>query len=248
MIPYFQFSQFSLGPITIRIWGLFLVIGILAGFWWVLQLARQRKINLDNIWDLSLWLLIAGIIGGRLAYILVHLKDYASWLEWLKLWQGGMSFLGGLVLTILVGGLYVWRKKLSLWQLADFFTPPLFLGYFIGRIGCFLIHDHIGKEMARAWPWGIKIGAGVFHETSIYTGLLGLTLAIFSWWLLGRKKPAGFVFLSTILIYTVIRFIIEFFQVGPWLWGLTYNQWGLLGILAISIFFYLKNISSKSKI
>ncbi|PIU43378.1 MAG: prolipoprotein diacylglyceryl transferase, partial [Candidatus Nealsonbacteria bacterium CG07_land_8_20_14_0_80_40_10] len=173
MIPYKVFDAFKFGPLTLHTWGIFFALGFVAALIYVMSEAIRKKISSDKIFDLSLILLFAGVLGSRLGFVIANYQIYLSHpVEIFKVWDGGLGFISGFLLAILVGWLYIRAQKLDFWKVADIYVPAVALGYFIGRIGCFLTHDHLGKETN--FFLGVKMAGKVYHDTSIYTTALAL--------------------------------------------------------------------------
>ena len=129
---------FRLGPITIYTYGIFVAIGFLAAFTLILREAKKEGLFLNLISDLVFWMVISGIIGARLLYVIYEFPSFLKKpLTIFALWKGGLVFIGGVVGGLLTMIIYVKRKKLDFWQLVDIFAPGLALGEAFGRIGCF---------------------------------------------------------------------------------------------------------------
>ncbi|MEA3329843.1 MAG: prolipoprotein diacylglyceryl transferase family protein, partial [Nanoarchaeota archaeon] len=101
MIPYFQFISFQVGSLTIYVWGVFVALGILTGFF---LLHRQGFFKEDKNLNLIIYLIFAAIIGGRLGHILFYDLSYflENPIDIFKIWQGGMSSFGGFLVAVVV--------------------------------------------------------------------------------------------------------------------------------------------------
>ena len=188
MIPYFSFSEIDLGFIKIQVWGLLLASGFLLGLWFFRKQARKKNINDNTIFDLALVILASALIGARLFYVLNEWSYFVkNPLDIVRVWQGGMAFFGGLIFAVLLGWLYLKKKGIRFWPVSDIVVISLALGEAMARIGCFFIHDHLGR--LTTLPWGIKYLGQVRHETALYSFLS--TLILFLVLLILRKKKIG---------------------------------------------------------
>ncbi len=240
MIPYFQIEEIKFGPIHLQAWGLLVSLGFLAAILWGIKEAKKKNISTDIILNLAIISFFSSMIGARLLFVLLFIKDFTSNpLEVFKFWHGGLVYYGGFILAILCCILYIRYKKINLKILADILAPGIALGYGIGRIGCFFIHDHIGK--ITSMPWGINYFGEVRHDTGLYGSLSGFIL-FFILVFLSKKKflPSGGLFLFFLGGYAFSRFIIDFFRaddlaiVDPRFLGLTLSQYISLIIIVLT--------------
>lgn len=166
MIPWFQYQTISVGFLKLNVWGIFVSLGFLAGIVVSYFELRRKKLETKHVFDLAFWIILSAMIGGRLLYVLEYLKFYfAAPLDILKIWQGGMSVYGGFIGATLAAVIYFKKHKLDFWQYADALAFSLPLGLFIGRLGCFLIHDHPGLRtnffLGVAYPDGGRFDLGL---------------------------------------------------------------------------------------
>lgn len=205
----------SLGPLSIYAWGTMLSIAVILGVIGARKLAVRAGIEPDRILDLAIWLVVAGLLGSRLFYALFYDWSYyaAHPLDFFNLTQPGLVFYGGLIGGIAAGGWYVYRHKLSFWNLADVVTPFLALGYGIVRIGCFLNGCCYGKPTDL--PWGVLF-PGIWeiprHPTQLYSTGFALILFGITLWLFYHRRFTGQVFLVYLMLYALTRSIVEVFR------------------------------------
>ncbi|MBI3626977.1 prolipoprotein diacylglyceryl transferase [Candidatus Uhrbacteria bacterium] len=174
MIPYFQITKFYIGPIPIQIWGLFVSAGILAAIFFSTRAAREKGLNSSKILDASLGMIISAFVLARLVHVFGYFSAYylAQPSEIWKIWHGGFSAVGGLVGGIVYFLFFAWKHKLAVWSYLDVLAQGFPLGYAIGRIGCFLIHDHPGT--LSHFVLAVKYPSASRHD-------LGLDLSLSAW-------------------------------------------------------------------
>ena len=201
MLPYFVFDHFNIGPLRFYTWGLFVGLAFSAGYLFVLYRARAKNIEISKIIGLTLAIFFGVAIGSRLLFLLQEPQKFLADVS--SLWrieQGGLMLWGGLLGGILGAWIYIrlYFSKLppllnkervgvrySFWTFADLLTPAVALGIGIGRIGCFLINDHLG--VSTNLPWGILWPDGISrHPVALYESLAGFGL-FFIFWFLQKK-------------------------------------------------------------
>jgi phosphatidylglycerol:prolipoprotein diacylglycerol transferase len=245
MIPYKPIETISLGPITIRTWGLMVALGFLAALLVGVYEAKRKKINVDHIYSICLYAIIFGLLGGRLFYVAAHLDHYRqNPLSVLKIWEGGMVFYGGFLAASLAICLYIRKHKLDIWKIADIVALSLGVGIFFGRIGCYLIGDHMGK--ITDFFLGVTYFGEIRHNTALYSSLAGLVIFLILWFLKNRIRISGVLFIIFIFWYSVTRFFIDQFRdFDIRLYGLTGSQF--LSIIVFFVAIYLLRYRLESK-
>lgn len=232
MIPYFEWTTIQIGPLTLYVWGLFVASGFLAGAYVAGRFAKKRGLDSKLIYDLVVWMMAAGLIGGRLGYIFFYSPKsiIQDPLSILYVWDGGLSVFGGFFMSVAVGIWFFRKKKVDVWGYADTAIFGLPVGLFIGRIGCFLIHDHPGT--ATDFALGIEYPDGIVrHDHGLYLSLNGLVLALLFLWISRKKRPVGTYIAVFSLWYGVVRFTLDFTRaVDVRYGGLTPAQYFSIGI------------------
>src|SRR3954452_3626462 len=188
-ISYDPVVHVKLGPLSISPHGVGIAVGFLLGARLMLPAAERRGITADDVYSLLTRAAIGAIIGARLAYVVNHAGDYDNVVDVLKVWQGGISLLGGFAGAILLALPEMRKRKLSFWKVMDAAAPGMALGVIIGRIGDLIVADHLGKatsfflgykcpSVATASPCGPgatatqpTVGA-VVHQTALYDLIL----------------------------------------------------------------------------
>lgn len=248
--PQFDPVALHLGPVAIRWYGLMYLVG----FALLLLLGRLRikrgqgaltSVALD---DLIFYGVIGTIVGGRLGYIVFYkLGDYLRHpLDVLKVWEGGMSFHGGLIGVIVAMLLFARPRKLSFFQVSDFIAPLVPLGLAAGRIGNFINGELWGRAAdPSSVPWAMvfpQAGDGVpRHPSQLYEfALEGIALFILLWWFSEKPRPRGAVSGLFLIGYGLARFSIEFTRepdtfLGLLALGMSMGQWLSLPMVLIGI-------------
>lgn len=239
MFPYIVSTAISFGPITIQTWGLFVVFGFLAGAAASAWLAKRRGLKPVVVWDTLGLIIIGAMIGARLFHVIFYEPAYylANPSEFFAIWHGGLSMMGGLFGAAVAGLGYLKYKKLDLIRYSDVLIFGLPLGYFIGRIGCFMIHDHPG--LPTNFFLGVQYPDGIVrHDLGLYHSLLGL--AMFLFFLVLQKKyqtRVGIFVVSFFIIYGVARLFLDFLREGDaCLWFLTPGQWFGMIMIMVGVF------------
>ncbi|MEW6163175.1 MAG: prolipoprotein diacylglyceryl transferase [Nitrospirota bacterium] len=211
---------FKIGPLTIHTYGVLMASGFLLGLGLAVRRARKEGIPSDKILDLGFYILLSAIIGSRLFFILMNAGYYLkNPLEIFKIWEGGLVFYGGLILAIPTAVWYVKKNTLGVWNTADLFAPSIAIGHSIGRIGCFFAGCCYGKPAeGLLWavtftdPQSLAIIGVPLHPTQLYESM-GEFINFLLLVILRRYKSFnGQLFLTYILLYSVLRFIVEFYR------------------------------------
>ncbi|GAB6098448.1 hypothetical protein JCM16358_03270 [Halanaerocella petrolearia] len=208
-----QTILFRLGPFSVSLFGTFIVLGILVGFYILNKEAIRKELDQDTIFNLALYNIIVGIIGARLYYVVAFNPSYYlnHLIDIFMIQQGGLSIQGALLATILFSVLYIKFKGLSFWEVADAFAPAIILGQAIGRIGC----DVFSIPMKNNFFWGVEINNQLLHPVQIYESLLNYILFMLVWNYRDKIKYNGQLFLYYLIGFSVNRGIVEFFRVNP---------------------------------
>lgn len=209
------------GPLQVRGWGTMLTVGFAAGLLWAIYDTRKdEQITVDLLVDLTLAILVGAIVGARLISAALNWPDFArDPLELLRVWEGGLSFHGGLLGGFLGAAIYIHRRPISMARVADMLTPSITLGYAITRVGCFLNGCCYGAPSDV--PWAITLphlsGHGEIvprHPVQLYA--TAASLVIFGLLLLIRRhlNRQGHLFLVYLILYSLARFGLEHFRRG----------------------------------
>ncbi len=228
---------FQIGSLKVYAWGTLVGLGFIIGLLYTISIAEKKGIKKDDVVDIALSLLISGIIGARVAFVIANWKMFkGNLLKVFYIQEGGMVLYGTILFGIVTGYIVVKLKKLSFWKLADIFAPGIALGIAIGRIGCFLNGCCWGKI---SYTFGLRfpstnnppvyvdqvmrhlIKPGALYTLPVIpTQLLHSLSALIVFALLVRlhKKNTlfdGEVFLSFVIYYSIGRFLVEFLRYYP---------------------------------
>ncbi len=250
-------TLFKIGPFAIHSYGVALAIAVFLGIYIVEFKAKKNGIDSQKIYDFAFWVLITAIAGARVLFVVTHLGDYRDEL-WrvVAIWEGGLTFYGGLIPAVVVGILYLKKQKLNVWKVTDFTAPAIALGIGIVRIGCFLNGCCFGKPTQLGC--GVRFPPGSYpyhqfptetiHPTQLYSSLTGF-LIFFVLIVLGRKRRYdGFLFSFYLISYSIFRFFIDFIRyyeesnIILKRWGIefTINQFASLSLLVFSVFLMIR--------
>lgn len=250
--PYINPPVFQLGPIAPRWYAMMYIIGFIFAY---LLISRHPKfvargLTKDDAMDYLTYGFIGVIGGGRLGYVLFY--NFSMYLqnplEILKVWQGGMSFHGGLIGVILATMLYARRRKIPMAAMFDIVALPTPIGLFFGRLGNFINGELWGKPTDGSW--GVKFVESqqrlsptdpsqvqnIFgpprHPTQLYEAALEGALLFAILWLAtryGRNLKDGSVGALFLMGYGCARFTVEFWRIPDAHIGYLYGEWLTMG-------------------
>ncbi len=245
---------FKIGPVTIATYGLFVSLGVIAGYLFSLKGSSRCGISANKISDLLFVSLASGFITARVFYILINWDYFIQAPMALIFSRSGFVFYGGLIGGGLAGWIFVQRNKLPALTVLDLIAPAVALGHSLGRLGCFSYGCCYGKPtssfIGMVFPAGSPAGIG---EPVIPTQLISSFFLLVIFFLLlfvrDRKKFEGQVFLSYLFLYGLFRFIIEFYRGDPrGYWGIfSVSQWISLFLIGVSGIFFIKKFIAAGK-
>lgn len=241
MINYQPFQTFTLGPIDMKVWGLMFSIAIISGLIWALK--RAGKNEYDHILNIGIIAMIGGVVGSRLAYIIIYPSSFANLVDIFKFWQGGMISYGGFIIGAFLSLAYLKSKKLNIYQYLDIFAIPLALSIAITRIGCFLNHCHLGTETDVFW--GINYLGEIRHPISLYYSISALLITVILLIIERRTTKEGVLGASLLILYPIFRLAADqfaFYQPS------TVEQINIIVLIIILIFgLYILNSRIKKR-
>jgi phosphatidylglycerol:prolipoprotein diacylglycerol transferase len=245
MIPYFQYNTILLGPVTIQVWGLMVALGIIASLFVMRSFAKRYFLSEEVLYDMAVWVLVSSFVFARLFHILFYNLDFylLNPADVFKIWQGGASSTGGFFGAALALWLFAKKRGFTFQQFVpymDVAAVSLWLGWGIGRIGCFLIHDHPGT--LTHFVGGVQFPGGARHDLGLYESIVGFVLFLFSALLFKRlvRRRWGLVTLVSVTLYAIARFFLDFLRATDITMAdaryahLTPAQWGMLVLVLAS--------------
>ncbi len=258
---------FRIFDFPVTSYGLWLAVGMLLALFAASRLGARDGIPRERIYDLGLWTLVGGLIGSKLLMLMIEDNVNIISLDFLR--SGGV-FYGGLIGGFLAVVGLVWFYKLNFWKVADAFAPAVALGQAFGRQGCFAAGCCWGKPTDLFWGvhftdlgheyTGVPVvgpsGADLFlHPTQLIESFTMLAVFGILVWLHRRKKFDGQILIAYGIIYSIVRFSIEFIRDDPrgdlfgltTLTGLSTSQLLSLVVAAASVAFMIWRLRSASK-
>ena len=220
---------FSIGPLAVRWYGMMYLLGFVGGYFAMCHVARFRNfgISKEQISDLLFYGVLGVVFGGRLGYTLFYNADYylANPLQIFYVWEGGMSFHGGMLGVVTVLLLFSFKRKIPLLVIGDIVVVAVPIGLGLGRIGNFINAELWGRVTDQ--PWGVVFpGAGLLprHPSQLYEAVLEGALLFGIIYLLHRRKVGlGIPAFTFLLGYGFFRFLVEFVRQPDahlgFLWG-----------------------------
>ena len=228
---------FKLGSLPIRAYGVLMIIGFLLGLWRAMTVLAKRqisepegsprRINPDKMFDFSIVMLMIGLVGARVLYVILNWKaQFASDpTSALKLWEGGLAVHGAILFGLIYLLFFCKRNKISPLALADVIAPSFSIAYVFGRAGCLLNGCCYGGECDPKLPWAmsfhkegfsdaVKLFTPPSHPTQLYAILFNLFFfgLLILWERKSRKD--GELFFGYVAMYGVYRYVVEIFRVG----------------------------------
>ncbi|HRW36722.1 MAG: prolipoprotein diacylglyceryl transferase [Acidimicrobiales bacterium] len=249
-IPSPSFNTLTLGPLTLRMYGLCIALGVIAAVVISSKRWEARGGDPDDIGTIALWAVPAGVIGARLYHVATDWKTYRDdWGAAFNITNGGLGIPGGVALGVLVGIIVVKRKHLPVRPLLDVVAPAIPVAQAIGRLGNWFNQELFGRPTTL--PWALRIDPehrppgyeqyATFHPTFLYEALWNLSLAALLVWIdRKRKLRPGELFLLYVFGYSLGRLWVEEMRIdhASLIWGVRVNIWMslIVGLSAIGVF------------
>lgn len=246
---------FFIGDFPVRMYGLFFSLGIfsgcIAGYYFLKKDGRGWH---ESLFDLGLTIAVAGIIGGRLWDVFFFDWDYYHnhLLEIPYVWQGGMAIQGGLIFAFAAAFFFLRKRNIPVLPAADLLAPAIILGQSVGRMANFLNGDAFGHPTGSAfgllYPHTTlayaTYGAQPLWPAEVWEGQGDILIFVLLLWFSSFRHARGTVFFLYIMLYSVLRFCLEWIRgdYGVLLWGLKSAQLTSIAafILALGAFLYCR--------
>lgn len=208
-MPYPYPVLFQIGPFSVFTFGIFMLVAFLLALW-IAVIRSKGKIEEDHIYNVAIISIIASLVGARIAFILFNPQYFRTFYDFIAIWQGGMSFFGGLFLALIAIYFYTKNKKLSYAEILDIFAPGFALAIAITRIGGFISGANPG--IPTELPWAV-VGA---HPAALYHALSNFLIFFILIWVaksrFKEKFAPGYLFVTFLLFYGIERFFNDFFR------------------------------------
>lgn len=245
----------NIGPISLRWYGVFITLGIIAALFTSFHLGKKYfNIKKDLIIDLAFWLIIFGLLGARIYDVILYLPYYINHPgQIIQIWKGGMAIHGAIIAGLITIYLFSRKNKISFFKISALVTPGLALGQAIGRFGNYFNQELFGRPTNL--PWGIPIEINnrpfnfidnnYFHPTFLYESLGSLIIFLVLIFIIKKiyqKKQATnyqniMIIAVYMILYSILRFSLEFIRIDdtPLFLNLRWPQ--IISILLIIISF-----------
>ncbi|MEW5762555.1 MAG: prolipoprotein diacylglyceryl transferase [Bacillota bacterium] len=235
---------FRLGAFVVHSYGLMLALAVVVGLLVARREAVRRGFSGDAVLELSAYLVLAGLLGSRLLYVLIERENFAGDpLAVFRVWEPGLSYYGAIAAGALVAFWFARRRGWRFGHLADVLALAIAAGYPVARIGCFLNGCCYGKPTTVPWAVAFPFDGIPRHPTQLYSLLFGLVIFGLLWWRRGARPRPGHLAWLYLFLYAAYRFVLDFWRVSPpGVDGLTLTQLAALPIMvaAATGLFYLR--------
>jgi phosphatidylglycerol---prolipoprotein diacylglyceryl transferase len=230
---------FGIGPLRVHWYGIMYLIGFAAAWW----LARSRSRKPGSTWsaldidDLIFYCAMGVILGGRLGWCLFYGRDVIAenWRNVFHIWDGGMSFHGGLIGVLTAAGIFARVKRKQIADVFDFVAPLPGIGLLAGRLGNFINGELWGKPTDLPWGFGVPDAQGMLisrHPSQLYeAGLEGLVLFTVLWLFTSKPRPKLAPTGLFLILYGCARFIVEWVRLPDANIGYLVGHWLTMGML-----------------
>jgi len=230
---------FGIGPLRVHWYGIMYLIGFMAAWW----LARYRARRAGSTWtaldvdDLIFYSAIGVIAGGRIGWCIFYGHDVIAenWLNVFHIWDGGMSFHGGMLGVLAAAIVFGRVKHKRIADVLDFLAPLPGIGLLAGRIGNFINGELWGRPTSLPWGFGVPDAQGVLiarHPSQLYeAGLEGLLLSVILIWFTSRPRPRLAPIGLFLLVYGCCRFLVEWVRLPDANIGYLAGAWLTMGML-----------------
>jgi phosphatidylglycerol:prolipoprotein diacylglycerol transferase len=230
---------FGIGPLRVHWYGIMYLIGFMAAWW----LARYRARRAGSTWtaldvdDLIFYSAIGVIAGGRIGWCIFYGHDVIAenWLNVFHIWDGGMSFHGGMLGVLAAAIVFGRVKQKRIADVLDFLAPLPGIGLLAGRIGNFINGELWGRPTSLPWGFGVPDAQGVLiarHPSQLYeAGLEGVLLSVILIWFTSRPRPRLAPIGLFLLVYGCCRFLVEWVRLPDANIGYLAGEWLTMGML-----------------
>lgn len=255
-IAYDPIVRIRIGPLSVSPHGVGVAVGFLIGIYgFFLPGMRRVGTSEDDAYAIVIRVMLGALLGSRFFYVLNHISEFSSPLDWLKLWQGGFTLIGGITGSVLLAYRYCRKHGIPFFAVSDPAMPGLASGLIAGRLGDLVIADHLGKTtdffLGYRCPSPAIVGetvgspcpAGqVVHQTALYDLAVVVILLALLVYLRHRASYPGFLTMVFAFFYGSARVLEDFLRADKTILGLTGSQWaaGAVALYAAYVLFVLR--------
>jgi phosphatidylglycerol:prolipoprotein diacylglycerol transferase len=231
---------FHIFGLPVYAYGTMIAVAFAFAVWHIRKLAMAQGLKGDGIIDAAIVGMLSAIIGARLFFVLqpdewkAHFSNAP--LDAFKIWEGGLTFYGGMIGCFLTIPFVFRHHKIPFWPVSDCFAPSIAIGHGIVRLGCFLNGCCYGKPA----KWGVvfpEVDTLARQPSQLYESAAGVAIFAFLLWLYPRRRFHGQALMAYLLLYAVSRFLIEMTRgdddrggLGPF----STSQWVAIGVAAVA--------------
>lgn len=219
MHPNIDPVAFSIGPLSVHWYGIMYLLAFATAWWLALQRAKRpdSPLTAKQVEDLIVYGALGVVIGGRIGYVFFY--NFETWLQdplWLlRVWEGGMSFHGGLLGVVAATAIYCRKIGIQFPELMDYVAVIVAPGLGFGRLGNFIGQELWGRQTDVAWGMVFPndhLGL-VRHPSQLYQAFLeGIVLFVIVYWFAQKPRPRLAISALFISLYGIFRFIVEFYR------------------------------------
>lgn len=236
----------KIGPFSVYSYGLMLAFAFMVSMYLAGRKAEKKGLKPEEIYNLSFIILLFGIIGARLFYVILNFDYYRDNLkEVLFLQRGGLSWFGALFLGSIAAIIYIKKKNLLVYKTLDLVIPFLALGQAIGRIGCLLNGCCYGSPS----PFGIyfPVHNSVLIPTQIYSSISLIFIFLILRVIQNKPHKNGEIFFLYLILYSIMRFSIEFWRAEHEILAFGFTIFQIISLLILFLSIWRLIIIKRSK-
>jgi len=266
MIGWRVIPRIGFGKLTVSPHGVAIAIAYFIGAYLTSKRVRAKGMNEDHFWNAAGAGVVGAILGARVAYVAGHYSEFPNPIEWLQIYKGGISIIGGFLGGFLAAYIYLRLKRGSFFGYVDLGMAPLALAIAFGRLGDLAIGDHLGKQTSGWWGWRYAGGelispppctyrtfdgcihpGMVVHQTAAYDLVWSLVIFGILVWLGRKERRPGFFFFAWAALYAMGRVATDLARVDKhWFGlGLTGSQLTSLAVLFVCCYFLIRYKGAK---
>ena len=228
------------GFLQIRYYGLVYVLAFFLVYYLLHKKREELNLKKNEVDSIIIWLFAGMIIGSRIVALVSQNYGFIfrDPLALFKIWEGGMSFFGGLI-GVVLAGIYVFKKyNVNFYRIANLVVVPVSFVLILGRLANFVNQELVGKVTNVSWCFNFAGYIGCRHPYQLYSAFLHLILFIivFAVYKFNKKNT----FWTFILGYGILRFVTEFFRDEPLVFGITLWQYLSIVMILISGYYLIK--------